>query len=508
MVTQSPASEELQAWRDELDAVLRSRSFQQAPTLAALLAYLCHKRFAGEASQIKEYSIGAEVLRRGPSFDPDTDSIVRVEINRLRKRLAAWYAAEGASRPLRIVIPVGQYVPDFQPAPAPVAHQPPAIPADGAPESRPPHRAPWLARPTALLALAAVVVLLAAALFFFWPRSHPQPAPETAAAPQPSAAGPTFGPPVGDEVRILAGATHAQVDHAGRLWSADASFTGGAAVANSVRHFARTANPGFFRASRQGQFRYDIPLRPGVYELHLYFAETVYGPETAAGGGEGSRLFTVRANGRPLLEHFDVVADTGGDGIADERVFIDLSPARDGSLHLEFAGENGSAAMLSALKILPGLRGRMRPVRILARQTPYYSDDSQLWSPDDDYDGGQLASYAEPVTGSDDPELYESERWGNFSYAIAAPPGRYTVVLHFAARPHAAPALSFERVFNVFSNGRAIVDNFDLAEEARQSDVVVRRITGLEPSAQGKLLLTFVPIKGYASVTGIEVLPE
>jgi hypothetical protein len=508
MVTQTPASQEIQAWRDELDAVLRSHSFQQAPTLAALLSWLCNKRFAGESSQIKEYSIGAEVLRRGPSFDPDTDSIVRVEVNRLRKRLAAYYAAEGAARPLRIVIAVGQYVPDFQPAPAPdrdrlVAAEAPlsgsAIAAD---------RTSWFFRRAVLLVLAAGVVLLAAALFLRWPRSHPQPAPEAATAPQPSGTAPTFGPPVGDEVRILAGAVHAQVDHAGRLWSADRNFTGGAAVVNTVRHFARTANPGFFRASRQGQFRYDIPLRPGIYELHLFFAETVYGPETAAGGGEGSRLFTVRANGRPLLEHFDVVADTGGDGIADDRVFIDLAPARDGFLHLDFAGENGSAAMLSALEILPGLRGRMRPVRILARQTPYYSNDSQWWSPDDDYDGGQLASYAEPATGTDDPELYESERWGNFSYAIAAPPGRYTVVLHFAARPHAAPALTFDRVFSVFSNGRAILENFDLAQEARQADIVERRITGLEPSAQGKLLLSFVPIKGYASVTGIEVLPE
>lgn len=498
MVTQSPAPEAIQAWRDELDAVLGSPSFQHAPTLAALLSYLCRKRFAGESSQIKEYSIGAEVLRRGPGFDPDTDSIVRVEVNRLRKRLAAYYAGDGAARPLRIVIPVGQYVPEFRPAPVAPA---------GAPTPAP-HRAARLSRRATLLGLAAVAVVLAAAIFLLWPRSHPQPAPQSASPPQPSSPAPTFGPPAGDEVRILAGAIHAQVDHAGRLWSADRFFTGGDAVSNPVRHFARTANPGFFRASRQGQFRYDIPLRPGVYELHLYFAETVYGPETAAGGGEGSRLFTVRANGRPLLEHFDVVADTGGDAIADDRVFIDLAPARDGFLHLDFAGENGSTAMLSALEILPGLRGRMRPVRILARQTPYYSNDSELWSPDDDYDGGQLASYAEPVTGTDDSELYESERWGNFSYAIAVPPGRYTVVLHFAARPHAAPALGFDRVFNVFCNGRVIVENFDLAQEARQADVVLRRVTGLEPNAQGKLLLSFVPIKGYASVTGIEVLPE
>jgi hypothetical protein len=30
----------------------------------------------------------------------------------------------------------------------------------------------------------------------------------------------------------------------------------------------------------------------------------------------------------------------------------------------------------------------------------------------------------------------------------------------------------------------------------------------MEPNAQGKLLLNFVPVEGYATVTGIEVVPQ
>jgi len=37
--------------------------------------------------------------------------------------------------------------------------------------------------------------------------------------------------------------------------------------------------------------------------------------------------------------------------------------------------------------------------------------------------------------------------------------------------------------------------------------VVLRKFTGLEPNAQGKVALAFVPVDGYATVTGIEVLP-
>jgi len=119
------------------------------------------------------------------------------------------------------------------------------------------------------------------------------------------------------------------------------------------------------------------------------------------------------------------------------------------------------------------------------------------------------------VTGTDDPELYQTERWGNFSYAIPVAPGKYSVWLHFAGR-HAdgASSPSFEngghagRVFNVFCNGKVLLQDFDLPEETKEADIVIRKFTGLEPNAQGKLLLNFVPVEGYASVAGIEVIPQ
>ena len=59
--------------RDELQAVLRSPEFVRAPRLAHLLSYLCEKLFAGEANQIKEYSIALEVFNRAASFDQAAD---------------------------------------------------------------------------------------------------------------------------------------------------------------------------------------------------------------------------------------------------------------------------------------------------------------------------------------------------------------------------------------------------------------------------------------------------
>lgn len=501
--------------RAELEAVLGSPPFVRAPKLAHLLSYLCERLFAGETSQIKEYSIGLEVLQRGPAFDQDSDSIVRVEANRLRKRLADYYAGEGSAHRLQITIPLGQYIPEFVRSTA--APEPVAMPAPTAdrPPSPGPHLLPRFTGRTAILIGIAALVVIAMGVGWLLRRPAPQPA-----APPPTAAHTELppdlgiGPPGGEEVRILCGSTHAMVDHSGKLWAADTNFTAGNAVRSEVQHIARTQDPAFYRTSRQGAFHYDIPLKPGVYELRLHFAELTYGPESTGTGGEGNRLINVLANGKPLVSRLDVAADAGASGGADVKVFPDISPAPDGSLHLDFSAERGVPAMVSAIEILPGIRGQMRPVRILARQTSYYSNDSHWWSPDAFFDGGQLATYNRPVKGTDDPEMFDSERWGNFSYAIPAPPGKYDVTLYFVARHGdwppgpAGAANGAAHVFNVFCNGRVLLQNFDLARDAHDQDVVVRRATGLVPNAQGKLLLSFVPVDGYATVTGIEVLPQ
>jgi hypothetical protein len=531
---------ELTEQRAELKAVLESRGFTRAPTLANLLAYLCEKMFAGESSQIKEYSIGVEVFHRGPDFDQETDSIVRVEANRLRRRLSEFYEHDGAQHSLRIVIPVGQYVPKFERTLAPAVAERDVQPATAEREVQPeiardvqsttqPTTQPTTTTRTSRFVsprasphwwwIAAAGAILLVCAGYFWQHSRHERQLQVTEAPNPVEQDEetSVGPPAGEEIRILAGANRSFVDHAGKLWNADHWFTGGTAVKSTARQIWRTQDSDFYRTSRQGQFRYDIPLKKGIYELRLHFAETVYGSESNETGGEGSRLMNVRANGRQLLTDFDVVADAGGSDTADVKVFPGMTPAADGMLHLEFSADKGQQAMLSAIEILPGMRERMRPLRVLTRQTPYYSNDSHWWSPDNYFQGGQLASYTTPVSGTDDPELFETERWGNFTYALPVPPGRYTLTLYFAVRrgdwDEPLPSVLEERprvahVFNVFCNGKVLLSNFNLPREVGKTDTVTRRFNGLESNAQGKLLLSFVPVEGYATVTGIEVLPE
>jgi malectin (di-glucose binding ER protein) len=502
--TASPAIEEARA---ELQQVLQAPSFARSPGLSRLLSYLCEKALAGEIDQIKEYSIALDVFGRPDSFDQDADSIVRVQANRLRKHLTDYYAGQGKFHRLRIAIPVGKYVPAFEEHLENHRHELAGRGEVAQNQSRK-HWVAWAAW------IAAAVLLAIATLSIMVGRHRPtrgqlDQSPANSVEP----ATPMFGLPVGDEIRILAGSNRNYVDRSGKLWAPDAYFSGGTVVHSAVQHVWRTQDPTIYRSSRQGDFRYDIPLKPAVYELRLHFAETFYGPEDAGGGGEGSRIMSIAANGKPLLSDFDVLADSSGGRTADVKVFTDVAPEKDGVLHLAFSSVNGRG-MVSAIEILPGYRGRMRPVRIVARDVPYYSNDSQWWSADIYFKGGQLAASEETASGTDDPEFYETERWGHFSYAIPVPPGEYTLALHFIERglpiagDHPEGGAGPDRVFDVFCNGNAIFRGLNLERESGKNRPMIKKTSGLVPNAQGKLLLEFVPLSHYATVSAIEVLPQ
>jgi len=514
-------SVQLEELRAELQLVLQSQSFARSPGLCRLLSYLCEKAFAGEGHQIKEYSVALDVFGRQESFDQDSDSIVRVQANRLRKRLAEYYGGEGRDHRIHITVPIGQYVPDFEEQPKTGE----ITPSEGPPNS--PSRSKDendLNRPNltwrAAVGIATLAVVLAfVVIFAARMRMTSRTVTQTPAKAQESAT-PMVGLPVGDEIRILAGSNRSYVDRSGKLWNPDQYFTGGTIVRSPLQHIWRTQDPTIYRASRQGDFQYDIPLKRGIYELHLHFAEAFYGPEDVGGGGEGSRIMTVTANGKPLLGDFDVLADSGGGRTADVKVFTDITPAQDGFLHLAVSSANGKG-MISAIELMPGYHGHMRPVRIVARDVPYYSNDSHWWSSDAYFKGGQFATNEIPATGTDDPELYETERWGHFSYAIPVTPGKYALTLHFIEHGfHTAGQAEFAvaqsekltsarlRVFDVFCNGRAIVSHLNIADEVGSNQPLIRKITGVEPSAQGKLLLEFVPLSQYATVSAIEVVAE
>lgn len=107
--------------RSALARIVTSEAFRSAPQLAAFLTFVVEKALAGEAHEVKGYTIATQALGRGTDFDPQLDPIVRVEAGRLRRALDAYYANAGRDDRLRITIPRGSYVPAFERAPEPEA---------------------------------------------------------------------------------------------------------------------------------------------------------------------------------------------------------------------------------------------------------------------------------------------------------------------------------------------------------------------------------------------------
>jgi hypothetical protein len=500
----------LQEEKAELEAIFASGIFSRAPGLARMLQYVCTKYFEGQSDQIKEYNIAVEALGRPADFDQKRDSIVRVEAHRLRKRLSDYYRGEGASHRIRIELPSGQYVPQFlvtEPA-LPPGREIIAVTPDVLDEPVMLEAATVARRSPGLhmgRRLAFVLGLIAAAgLTYLAMRSPLHPA--VAGSP------PTLVPQ-GDEIRILAGATQGPfTDQLGRVWQSDRYFTGGSVSSSPGHVVSGTLDSIMYQNLREGDFQYDIPLKPGVYELHLHFAETMFGEHNPAGGGETSRVFHVDANNNRLLSVFDVISDASGASVADERVFKDISPAGDGKLHLRFT-HLVRDAFVNAIELVPGVPGGVRPIRIAMRGHAYTDRNGNLWTPDHYYRGGQPVLRSRLISGTDDPELYRGERFGNISYVIPVPPGSYSVTLKFSeawfgpGKPAGGGVGS--RRFDILANSQILARNFDVYKEGGGSERAVdRTFHNLRPNAQGKLVISMVPVENYSMVNAIEAIEE
>ncbi len=74
-----------------------------------LLKFLADKSIAGEADDLKEYSIATDGLGKHLTYDPCHNSAVRLQVLRLRQKLAEYYLEEGLEDPILIDLPKGRF---------------------------------------------------------------------------------------------------------------------------------------------------------------------------------------------------------------------------------------------------------------------------------------------------------------------------------------------------------------------------------------------------------------
>src|SRR5215469_6485548 len=139
----------------QLSRILESTGFRNSQRRSDLLRWLVTRVLEGDAEPVKEHRIGLEVFGKSESWDPRIDPAVRVECNRVRKKLREYYENDGSEDPILIEFPSRGYVPSFtRRATVPAAEPEIAAPLGAAAPSQP--------RSTSLRWVAAVAALLAA----------------------------------------------------------------------------------------------------------------------------------------------------------------------------------------------------------------------------------------------------------------------------------------------------------------------------------------------------------
>lgn len=491
----------------ELEALLASGVLHRAQNLHSFLQYVCQKYFEGNLAELKEYNIAVAALHRGHTFNPQSDTIVRVTAHALRRRLEQYYREDGAHHAVHIILPSGTYCPRFvwsgepelEPElenssssselkllpPSQEAHVPPVVPKRT-------YRWPIT---VAALALAATCSLFVYTQYTKNQRASDSHANLTPAIPMPAAA-------ANASIRFLPGVKRAAlVDTAGQTWGPDSFCTGGSSFSHPKETVNGIDDPDLLTSGRSGKSHCVIPAESGDYELHLFFADTFHGQEA-------TRQVGYSVNGAHA-DTLDVADEAGGANVMTERVVPDVQPAADGKVHLDFVTDD---SFVNAVELIPATRGTMLPLRIVAGRAAFHDQQRHLWLSDRFFSGGRRTYHADGLPSVPDPGLFQYERFGHFQYWLPVIPGReYKLNLYFEESWYGTkaggPGGAGSRVFDVYCNGTTLLSHFDILEK-NPSAFAIATFHHLKPTAQGKLELFFTPITNYPLVDALEVEQE
>jgi Domain of unknown function (DUF1929)/Malectin domain/Bacterial Ig-like domain/Bacterial Ig domain len=178
------------------------------------------------------------------------------------------------------------------------------------------------------------------------------------------------------------------------------------------------------------------------------------------------------------------------------------------------ADMSGSFTAPSAEASATTATSAVNPVRINAGGPALTAVSGATFSADGSFTGGQVNAITQTISGTNDPALYQDERWGQFTYSIAVPSGTYDVRFHFAELYYGTVVTGScvgKRIFGMdILNTTASPDlaNIDICAAVGPRAAYIRTVSGVSVT-NGTLSIKSV----YGSVddpeiTAIEVVPS
>jgi hypothetical protein len=98
---------------EQINRLVSSQALHSSESLCKLLRYLAKHVVDHPGTPIKEFQIATEVFGRPDDFDPQLDSMVRVQAGRLRSKLTEYYSSDGLEDSIVVELPKGTYVLSF-----------------------------------------------------------------------------------------------------------------------------------------------------------------------------------------------------------------------------------------------------------------------------------------------------------------------------------------------------------------------------------------------------------
>jgi PKD repeat protein len=123
------------------------------------------------------------------------------------------------------------------------------------------------------------------------------------------------------------------------------------------------------------------------------------------------------------------------------------------------------------------------------------------YSADSFFNGGNAASFSNAIANTTDDTLYQSERYGNFSYNIPVTNGSYTVTLKFAEVFWTGAG---QRVFHVDMEGTRVLSNLDIYAQVGANAAYDRTFTA--NVTDGTLNIIFTTVTDNSKVSAIKVV--
>ena len=117
------------------------------------------------------------------------------------------------------------------------------------------------------------------------------------------------------------------------------------------------------------------------------------------------------------------------------------------------------------------------------------------------YFGGDTYATTAGIAGTTDDALYQTERYGNFKYSVAAANGTYDVTLKFAEIYLNGAG---QRLFDVKAENAIVLDNYDIFREAGGKNIAHDESFQVTVT-DGKLDLDFISVLDNAKVSAIEI---